>query len=187
MQKFKDILLIFSLIAIAIMVFLLSEKCPQPQIITHTDTIYTDTIYREVKVKVPVPIRIKCPEIIPFPSGEGHRGVDTIAIINEFLCTRYYRDTITDDSTYYAIIDEAVSANEIISRQFWHKNLRPSIINYHITNEFGRLYIGPYMDIGPKSGIGLQLIYVQNRKFLITTNIDFLNKTAGIGYIFKIK
>lgn len=54
--------------------------------------------------------------------------IDTNAILNDYFSKIFYSDTIQKDSSFLAIINDTVSRNQIIHRQFFFQNLKETTI-----------------------------------------------------------
>lgn len=140
------------LIIIAILVgiiFLLSQcnktECSddiEKVIVTHTDTIQGDTVFRAIETIKPVYIYRDTGSI-----RNKLVNVDTSAILIDFFSQYFYSDTITDDSTFIAVINDTVTENRIYSRELYVKNIKPTTIVPNLVIEEKpkknmRLYVG---------------------------------------------
>ena len=186
MEKLKNSLLILFLATIFVMGIILHKKCSSVNtVVTHDTTkIYTDTGKHILLVKVPVPIRVNClPETIL-----QAMVIDTDAILHKYFCENIYSNVYTDDSTYQVGIIDTIARNTVIGRGFWHKNLKPQFIinNTVINNSIGKWYAGPSIQTGQKLGLGIQVLHPL-KIGLVTLNIDVINKSAGAGYLIKLK
>lgn len=98
-------------------------ECPKADVIP--DTIPGDSVPYPVKVKVPDPVYRDTGSV-----QWRDRPVDTNAILADYFARYFYSDTITDDTSFLAIVLDTVSQNRIISRRFLMQNLRPvAVIN----------------------------------------------------------
>ena len=117
------------LLGVAVIIIILQRACSgcaecDAETITETtiDTVWTDTIEREIEVDVP--------DYVYHDTGTTRWRdmlIDTMAILQDYFSRYYYVDTI-GDSTFTAVIMDTVTQNRISSRRFIYKNLSPSTI-----------------------------------------------------------
>jgi hypothetical protein len=100
---------------------------------------------------------------VPTEHALSPQKIDTAAILADYFSRYYYSDTITDDTSFFAIINDEVTENKILTREYWHRNLRATSINTTIVPARHALPLsaGPYIGYDEKFGIGLQGSYHQ--------------------------
>jgi hypothetical protein len=123
-----------------------------PEMITIHDTIPGDSIPYSVVSYVPVWDSIMVTDTIP-------SEIDTAAILKDYFVTRVYKDTITDDTSFLAIIRDEISQNRITNRNYSHQNLRATIINTTTIFAAPKVEVGPYLGYGLKVSIGVEGLY----------------------------
>lgn len=189
----KDISYI-SIIVLMVIILLLREcghqnaLCPEQKAIIVKETEYVyDSVPKEIPVPKPYPIPGK-DVLIPVPAN-----VDTQAILQAYFTKKYYSQVISDDSLI-ATINDTVFNNQILSRAFTYKWLRPTTINHTEIKNFlpeqrMKLYGGFFLS-GTKekfSDIGPELLLTTRKGFSYKVNYGVASKQIGAGIHWQIK
>jgi hypothetical protein len=136
------------------------RKCNPPSTdIQFVDVIHYDTIPADTQY-------IKIPHYLPGRDTIIYdtipADVDTLEILKAYFSKAYYSDTITDDTTFTMVVNDVISQNTIISREAFHRNLKPEVIKtitkypdpqrqYYIgveaiaSKSYSRLYLNGYL------------------------------------------
>jgi hypothetical protein len=116
---------------------------PSPQVYEVTaivrDTVRGDSVPYVVRVPLPV---VRYVQLAP---DTVRIDVDTAAILADYFATRYYRDTIVNDSEALIAISEEVSQNSLVERSLTFQNRRATSITTTIVQPPPpkvRLYVG---------------------------------------------
>lgn len=157
------------------------SKCPE---LVASDTTYLpgDTVLKEIEVDRPYPVWRE--RVIP-------GRIDTIKIIEEFFTKKFFSDTIREDSNFIAVINDTVYGNDIISRKFFHQNLRQTavIINNQLLNPNRlKVYLGGFIS-GPTFGAGGSLHLVTKKDLMFSYGYKFTDQShqAGVGFKLRIR
>lgn len=134
-----------------LVIILLFRNCgpvPGSTVTVIHDTVPGDPYPVEAPVRVPYPVYIDTGTTryiagAPLPT-------DTDAIIKDYLVTRFYRDTLKNDTSMLAVVEDSVQANRIVSRKFTYQNRRPTAIitTTNITQNKKEAFLRAYMGIG---------------------------------------
>jgi hypothetical protein len=174
--------ILISILVIVIILLLNSRSTKnETTIVTHIDTLYRDTTITKYKKGKDIPY-----EVI----NTVHDSVqihDTISIVNDYLSTRVYKDTLTLDSSKFTIID-TISQNMIQGRLFLADIHEKTIV---ITNNIYQpnkkaFYLGPVLDLRKldnKLGIGIAGVYKTTNNQLIGLNLT--TNQISFGYYIK--
>lgn len=152
MRKYYPHILAAALFVLAI--FLLFRSCgPTNEGIV---TIIHDTIPGD-----PHPVEV--PRYVPTVRWERltdtlemYTAADTDAIIRDYLAVRFYTDTLKNDTSLLAVVEDSVQANRIVSRRFTYQNRRPVAINTTIIHppphgSYIQVYVGAFGGYSPKT------------------------------------
>lgn len=130
---------------------------------------------------------------------EAISPTDTPAIVRDYLTVRFYADTLKNDTSMLAIVEDSVQANRIISRKFTYQNRRPTAIQTTIiqppTKEsFVKVYAGAFAGYSAKNktfAVGPEISVSLRPGPLIRYGYDIANKghfvSAGWKISFKRK
>lgn len=184
MKRTLNIDLISVLIG-AVLGFLLCQSqcsggdCPE---IVGSDTIIIpgDTVLTEIEVDRPYPVWRE--RVIP-------GRIDTIKIIEEFFTKYFYSDTISEDSNFIAVINDTLFGNQIISRRFFHQNLRQTaiIVNNELLNPPRlKLFFGGFIS-APTFGAGGSLHLVTKRDLMLNYGYNFMSANHQVGLAVKLR
>ena len=112
-----------------LLIVLLFRRCGPAPVGTVTvihDTIPGDPYPVEVPRYVPV---VRWERQTDTVTAERSGPVDTAAIVRDYLTVRFYADTLKNDTSLLAVVEDSVQANRIVSRKFTYQNRRPTAIN----------------------------------------------------------
>lgn len=181
----------WTLLAIAIGIIIYLSECTgtgecDPEIIKETtvDTMWNDTTPREVLVDVPYPVYKDTGT-----TRWREMDIDTMAILADYFSRYYYKDTITDDTSFLCVIMDTVSQNRIVDRRFIYQDLSPRIISTTTVNlkKRRKLFVGGMLG-GSKTSIGAggSLMFQSRRDHAYAYTYDAINKEHGITLYWKI-
>lgn len=158
------------------------KVCMPVSVIERTDTVPGDP------VPVPYPVRVPIPAdtvYVPFS-----HIVDTAAILRDYFATRFYSDTIRNDSSFLVIINDSVSHNRITYRQPYIQNLRPTAINTTIINTNPprtKVYVTGFIGGNKeKFGAGAGALLINKKDNGYGYQYDALNDMHYLAMHFKI-
>ena len=190
MDREKSIL--YLLIAGLLIFIFLFKGCERPvseyNIIESTEVI-RDTIIETRTFEVTKDSFIY--ETIHVPVPQDGVIVDTMAILQDYFNKLVYNDTITDDSTYTAIIRDTISQNRIQHRDFVLNITQPTIINTTINKTVidtcpdprSKLFLG--LRVGGnqnQAGVGPSVLFIpKNEHATLGYDYDLVNKTHNIS------
>lgn len=161
---------------------------------TQIDTVYSvDTIYVEtefikiVKKEVPKPYKV-----VQFDTIWVYESipVDTNEIVKDYLAMKYFSDTLSD-TNIVAIINDYMSGNRLISRDFRYKILKqPTIINTQtitMSCDIDGLYLGgSFGGSRNKIGFGVNASYLSVNGLNFGASYDPVNNYGSISLLKKI-
>lgn len=142
---------------LALAVMLLFRECgplPVGTVTVIRDTIPGDPYPVEVPRYVPKITYVDTGRTVYVPGMPV--PTDTAAIVRDYLSVRFYADTLKNDTSMLAVVEDSVSANRIVSRRFTYQNRRPTAINTTIIQPPRkepalRLYAGAFAGYSPRS------------------------------------
>lgn len=189
-KKFKNIPWLIITILIAIIV--IQNECSwlpdqEPIYLTRVvhDTIPGDTVPYPVEVKTPVPYAVYYPDTVKITAI-----IDTMAILRDYFARRVYQDTITDDTSFMAVILDTISQNRIIDRQFLFQNLRPVAINTYVTpveKERNKLFVGPAIGLTNRLDLGGSALLLTKKEHAYAYQYQLTSKQHQFTMYWKIK
>lgn len=150
------------------------------------DTIYVvDTVVNTITESPIVITKTKVDTVLISEVIEKYKDVDTSQILAEFFSVNHFCDTISD-STIIAVIDDYLSANEIIARSFRYTLLsKSSTINnlYEKESKLDGIYIGGNVSYLNNSGLGIGVSagYLTKKGAFGYVSYDAVNKYTSIG------
>ena len=157
--------------------------CPEYDIIH--DTIPGDSVPYPVKVDKPFPIYRDTGS-----TQWRDQPVDTNALLADYFARYFYADSITDDTSFLAIILDTISQNRIASRRFLMQNLRPTMINTIVNvkepDPKRMLFVGVGIS-GNKDGIksfGADFVYKNKEDRVFSVGFDLLFKKVNYNIEF---
>lgn len=138
----------------------------------NTVTVIHDTVPGD-----PYPVEV--PRYVPVVRWERHTDTfaveklthaDTAAIVRDYLLVCFYADTLKNDTSMLAVVEDSVQANRIVSRKFTYQNRRPTAINTTIIQPprkepLVRVYAGAFagysgrnqhFSVGPEVSVALR-------------------------------
>lgn len=170
--------LVVILIAIVIILLMTKPSYNKNEIVLKTDTIINVKTLTKYKKGDSIPYNILLQDSIYIPIH------DTIRIINEYLQTKAYNDTIKIDSnTFY--IQDTITQNKIIGRGFEAKLQEKTIYITNTIKPKTELLIGGELRnsnnvLGASIGVGLKV----PKKGLILVNYG--TQGYSLGYYKKL-
>ena len=94
-------------------------KCTENEII-RTDTVYVSTVSFDTIIQIkPIPTYITQ---VSIDTAYLYHDVDTAFILKDYFATRYYDDTLKNDSEGYVRLTESVSHNAIFDRMLYFES-----------------------------------------------------------------
>jgi len=192
MKNFKPTLSMLQwilILSLALYIIFLKQcrKCPPTQTITVTKILPSDTVYKELKVKFPVPILS-----IRYDTVWKTKKIDTLAILKDYFCVKFMRDSIKGDEIK-GTIEDSIYQNNIKWRKVFALNTRKTTINTTIVNNWkNSVYVGFSGYFGTVQGLGLSGQYV-TKNWSAGGGYDFINRQIrgdfelNLRYIFSRK
>ena len=170
--------LVIILIAIVIILLMTKPNYNKNEIILKTDTIINVKTLTKYKKGDSIPYNILLQDSIYIPIH------DTIRIINEYLQTKAYNDTIKIDSnTFY--INDTIAQNKIIGRGFQAKLQEKTIYITKTIKPKNEFLIGGDLRnfnnvLGASIGVGLK---VPNKGLIL---MNYGTQGYSVGYYKKL-
>jgi hypothetical protein len=140
------------------------------------DTIKGDSVPYEVIVPVP------SVRYVSLPPDTVFREVDTAAILLAYFATRYYSDTLMNDTSAFIVLDEAVRQSSITGRQLLFQNRRPTYITTTMIQPQPQVEVYVAMFAGKE--LAAPVVQVEWRKWQFSAgyNLSGGGVVGGIGY-----
>jgi hypothetical protein len=145
-----------------ILILLLDRSCnsspdDDTQTVTTVTRIKGDPYPVQVPVRVPEPYQVEIPQVVHVPAD-----ADTAEIIRSFYSRMAYSDTLKNDTSMLAVVNDTVYNNRITSREFIFQNRRETAIITQTTVQhkqkeaFLKVYPGIMAQISPQwNGFGI--------------------------------
>lgn len=173
------------LVVIFILLFRTCGNNPDSHIVVIHDTIPGDPLPIEKPVYIPKPVYIDTGSI-KWLSGEPI-PTDTSEILKDYFATRFYSDTLNNDSSMLAVVNDSIRANRIVSRKFTYQNRRATAINTTIIQppkkeSLIKVYGGAFAGYSVKSNrviVGPELTLALRQGFIGRYGYDI----AGNGHV----
>ena len=139
------------LIVILINIILFLKNCQEPSIVFETKT-ETKTEYKEVEIEKEIYVPEYYEKIVTnLDTVLINNPIDTLEILKEFYSKFYYRDTISLDTLGFIVINDTITQNKIISRDFNSKLIIPEKTIKETVYVHPRLFfMGPSMSFTGK-------------------------------------
>ncbi len=121
------------------------------------------------------------------------KDIDTLAILQDYFCHYYYSDTIQKDSSFLAIINDSVSENRIVYRQFLLQNLRETSINTTIITPPPKQKPEFYFGIGAGGSYtsfdlsGNLLLTIPKKRMAFSGSYGLMSRQVMVTAYFKFK
>lgn len=167
-------------------IILLQQKCKQEdkpfiETVTTYSKLPADTIINNVICPVPTPVNIYYPVL--------NTVLDTVFIIRDYHAKVFYQDTVVNDTTLLICITDTIYKNRILSREFFMKDMRPTIVKTinTVSRVPKRNMIFPGISLGInqelKTSLNFDLILVtkKNRLYQVSNNIFDKQPNISIG------
>lgn len=191
----KNIPWIIAVCLFVLAIVLLFRKCgPVP---TGVITVIHDTVPGD-----PYPLTGPgyAPKVVYVDTGStlyvpgAEMPADTAAIIRDYLVTRFYADTLKNDTSMLAVVEDSVRANRIVSRRFTYQNRRPTAINTTIMQPPAkepalRVYAGAFAGYSPKTArlaVGPELTATLRAGPVIRYGYDIAGNGHQVGFGWKL-
>jgi len=169
-----------------LVIFLLFRRCGPPvegSVTVIHDTIPGDPYPVETPVYVPKPVYIDTGRTVYMPGIP----TDTESIVRDYLVTRFYTDTLKNDTSLLAVVEDSVQANRIVSRKFIYQNRRPVAVNTTVIQPplkepILRVYAGAFAGYSAKNlkfAVGPELTLTLRQGFIARYGYDI----AGNGHL----
>lgn len=174
-----------------LVIILLFRRCAPSDGSTTTifirDTVPGDPYPVSVPVYIPKVAYLDTGQTIYLPGEQA--PADTMAILQDYFATRYYLDTLKNDTSILAVLEDSVRANRIVSRRFTYQNRRPTAINTTMIlpprkEPAFRLYAGVFAGFSPKTqrfGVGPELTVTIRQGLLLGYGYD----VPGNGHLLR--
>jgi hypothetical protein len=159
---------------------------PAPEVQTKVKIFYLhDTVIHTIPVYHLAPAETV---FIPVPAK-----VDTSLILKDYFAKVFYRDSVCD-TILKAWISDTISENQITSRKFSYKILRPleiedvSTTTVKVSRPFA-FYIGGAFGFSKRvfSGVGPELLLTTPRQIAFGVGYDLLTENLSAKFYWQIK
>ena len=177
----KYIPYVFILILLGYIVFL--QQCtPKPNPVYITDTItYRDTAYIPQLDSIYITDTLYLDSIIR-EIIERER-IDTVIIFREHFTLNTYQDTILNDSNGFIVISDTLYRNKIKSRltsiKLYPQRIKPTLLT--------KYYIGGGINGGAnRLGLNVSVAMVTKKDYLYQFQYDLLNKEISFNLYIKL-
>lgn len=179
---------------LVVMVAFIFREITRPVITQQPVYNYTyvyDSIPRIVEVNKPVPFLVKIPDIrysiiydtiIP--------PIDTLAILQDYLATVTYIDTLVNDKDLLFELTETLHRNRIEHRSFTYVNRRPvsAIVTVDVLKPKNTFYFGPSVNMNKETfGAGGSVALRTTGDNVFQYHYDFINKVHQGTILWPIK
>jgi hypothetical protein len=161
---------------------------PFSETLTITDTIPGDSIPYSVEIekKIPVPIYIDTGS-----TRWRDRPIDTAVILKDYFATRFYSDTLMNDTSAFILLKCYTTENRLFYQELMFQNRRPIAINTTVFNppDRNKIFLGGGINLIPgKPGLSGDLLFVHKKgKMSINGGYDFMNRMITAKLFFKVK
>lgn len=179
------ILIIFLLLTYSVITTskLINSK---PEIITHSDTIPGDTMYKDIVLYKPKPYKIIIHDTEYIPKDSVQCIEDYKKLYRQYSSIKYTRDTLQNDSSATIVIGTKISKDNLDSLGLSFKNNRVKVINTTIVTYPNKRDI---ISIGIQGGYQLINPFIQyniNSKVGILAGYNLSTKSINIGLKYTI-
>ena len=135
---------------------------PQIDTLKFTDTIYLDSIIRQIIIK---------------------EKLDTIIIFREHFTLNTYKDTILNDSNGFIVISDTIYRNKIKSRltsiKLYPQRIKPTLLT--------KYYIGVGINGGrDRMGLSANVGILTKKDYIYTLKYDLINKEISFNLYLKL-
>ena len=193
-MKIQPAWILVSVMGAIIIILLMTRGCGQPGCdresvtITVHDTVHGDPAPVSVAPRVPAPQIIIVPEYRDFP-------VDTLSILNDYFTTRFYSDTLKNDTSMLVVVNDSVRANRISSRGFVFQNRRPTAITTTttITQNRKEAWLKAYLGVGAayspttkRFGVGPFATFTIRQGAVLTYGYDAVGNSHQVAFGWKL-
>lgn len=169
------------------------KKFAKTETITLYDTVVKiDTILHEITLPRPKADTFYVQEILYDSADVVPISTDTLAMIEDYMRTRKYSDTLVNNESLMIHLTEKVRFNQISSRALSYKlKYVPEPITITTNKKNIRLYVGTEFSVnktGPSElSLGIGLKDKKDRFYKLTNNfVDGLGFDVGIGLYIPI-
>lgn len=155
-----------------------------PDIVHTSDTIPGDSVFREVTVYKPYPVKVVINSIDTFkiPTDTSKLIEDYKKTLLQLYASKTYLDTLKNDSSATVILSTYIKQNALDSLIMRFKNNRSTVINNYTINNEVKLKAG--VIAGYRSLTPL-VSYKLNNNFNLIGGYDILNKNPQIGILYN--
>jgi hypothetical protein len=143
------------------------------------DTVKGDSVPYAVIVPVP------SVRYASLPPDTVFAKVDTAAILLAYFATRYYSDTLLNDTSAFIALQETVSQNSITERSLMFQNRRPTYITTTMLQPQPQVEVHVSMYAGRE--LAAPVVQVAWRRWQLSAgyNLQGGGLVGGIGYRIK--
>ncbi len=168
-----------------------SNPSSETTVVTEVKTVPGDPRPIRVPVRVPVPIRVEVPTETEIPIS-----VDTSEIIRTYYSRVAYTDTLKNDSSMLAVVNDTIHGNRIVSREFIFQNRRPTAIittttvEHRLKDPWLKLYLGiqgQYSPVSQRFGIGPTATATIRPGGILSYGYDVAGNSHQVGLGWKLQ
>lgn len=154
-----------------------------------TDTVYVETTVYDTVYPTPITLVETVYDTIVTTEDYSDIGdMMTESVLAEFYATKFYDDTLKDDSDGYVRIQSKIRENSLVDRKlFYESRYKSPVITQYVTQKDWGLYFMATLMAGKQaSGFSGSLIYKDYNSRLFSLEIGYMGNTyVGIGYGFR--
>lgn len=170
------------------------QGCEGKERIIRDTIVKADSIPYEVLREVPVPKYVKVPDkSLQAKVDSLIRENKALDALLDYYATRYYADTLLNDSSALIALFDTVSENAIQGRRLMFQNRQPAVIRETIITEKELRFKGYYgaaikynQETGQLSAEAKLNFIPKNDRVIVEVSYDPFNQTWGAGASFKI-
>lgn len=193
-MKIKPNWIVIAVLGGIVILLLMTRECGQwkekGDTVTVTDTVIVpgDPYPVYTAPRVPKPERIIEYQVVP-------QKVDTAAILKDYFATRFYPDTLKNDTSMFIAVHDSVRENRIVSRRFIFQNKRPisivsnTTVTHNKKEPWFKLYLGLNASYAPGSkrfGFGPFATGTVKQGALLTYGYDAVGNSHQVGFGWKL-
>ena len=148
-------------------------KCTENEII-RTDTVYVSTVSFDTIIQIkPMPTYITQ---VQYSIDTLYHDVDTAFILRDYFATRFYDDTLKDDSEGYVRITESVTQNTLFDRMLYFESRCTDMVVTNTISNTGFYALGGlgWSQRAPIVSVGV--MYQNKRQRLYGLNLTYLDR-----------
>lgn len=153
--------------------------------------IQIDTIVQADKIVDTIEIDRPVPYAVVRSDTTVLTYIDTHYVLGDYFASRYYNDTLLNDSSAFLAVLDTVSENALQGRSLHFKNKRPKVLR--VTKEVPtelkfRVLAGGFVEGADRLGAGVSVGYIpKNDNYVAQYSYDVLNNRHRVGLMWKLR